>query len=472
LEFFEGGFSWQLVMRADREDDSLLCLIIDSSPFGKNVDFAPSRFQSGVAAAQLFGFASFEEGTSQVAVFSAVPPFLPVFCHSFEELREALGALALNEKECDFSSAFGVARLLLLRCKGRKRCVCFVGSPFAGSVEERLLELQESKIACDLIMYGDAMRANRRFVKGKSSAKVWEIEQTHFSVAHALLDLPLLQKVSTNPYLLWQQAFGPAPDVQTQEDVEDDSKLLLEQRKQLVPPSAQLRSGHSVFEARLLQTELLPKELLACLINEDDEMAFSRQEEETFSLVMRSGKLLVLNKLASVSTGKCQMRPFGGLGKGKRRHAVISDPKRGTLSVAASSGEKTHVMWAANEGGAILDDIVVNSTFEFETVPDQPRVVLLHNRLDVKTDEESSVMSDFYFNGVVRTVPGYLRGEFRAMYWLASDDSEDVQTVVERLNAALRDEGRGRKAISALERFVDTALPGELLPELLKQVRQ
>ncbi len=79
----------------------------------------------------------------------------------------------------------------------------------------------------------------------------------HFSVAHALLDLPLFQQ-RQNPFLLWQQAFGPSPTGKSieEDDPVDDSALREKQRRHLVP--SEVRSGHSVLEARLLQTELLP----------------------------------------------------------------------------------------------------------------------------------------------------------------------------------------------------------------------
>ena len=143
----------------------------------------------------------------------------------------------------------------------------------------------------------------------------------------------------------------------------------------------------------------------------------SSASKEEFSLVMRNEKLVVLTRLASITCGKCQVRAFGGLGK--RRFAVIPDPKCGLLSVSSTAEGKKHVMWAEADNGTIQDDIIVNRDFEFECVPDQPRVVMLQNRrANGNADDDKSVMEDFHFNGSVRSVPGYLRGEFRALYWL------------------------------------------------------
>lgn len=103
-----------------------------------------------------------------------------------------------------------------------------------------------------------------------------------------------------------------------QEDNPIDDSAMRERRiKHKLPPSSQVlffggissflsffelllkvRAGHSVLEARLLQVELLPHELVAALIKDDDG-AEADTAEDSFSVIMKNGKLVLLTKQIS-----------------------------------------------------------------------------------------------------------------------------------------------------------------------------
>ncbi len=163
-------------------------LVVDNSPFGKNTDFQPSRFQSGIAAAQLLSFVFFDaddDVVKQMTILTSVPPFLPSEAFSsFEQVRSGLGELAISFEEPDFDSALGVSRLLLMRGGGggekgaKRRCICLIGSPLQRSLSERFSDL--NGIDLDIVLYGDDCLAHNRQMcaAASKSVRIWEIPKT------------------------------------------------------------------------------------------------------------------------------------------------------------------------------------------------------------------------------------------------------------------------------------------------------
>jgi hypothetical protein len=160
---------------------SLTVFIVDNSPFGRNLDFMPSRFQSGIAAAQLLGFAVFADSKqgekSEVVLLSSAPPYLPVVVSSFEQFKEALSRVSVGDENSDLDTCLGVAKLLLMRsgASSRKSCFCLVGSPVEASLERRLSEFGAD---VDLLLYGDGLASRNQCVCKRPGVRLWEIPKT------------------------------------------------------------------------------------------------------------------------------------------------------------------------------------------------------------------------------------------------------------------------------------------------------
>ncbi len=154
-------------------------LIVDDSSAGRNLDFSPSRFQSGIAAAQLLGFLHLAD-KANVCVMSLSKPQTGVspFVHDQDRLKHQLSLLSLAD-DCDgggpaYDVALGVASLLLQRRRRerkapqeRARVVLLAGSLICQDLDPVRRELRRADIQVDIVSYGD-LAENRKALAGVS----------------------------------------------------------------------------------------------------------------------------------------------------------------------------------------------------------------------------------------------------------------------------------------------------------------
>jgi hypothetical protein len=298
---------------------------------------------------------------------------------------------------------------------------------------------------------------------------LWEIPKTHFSVAHALLDLPVVQGRAPNPYLLWQSAFGASPPPTGEEDKSEEAReAALEQRNlhYRVPDFRQLRAGHELGtrSGTVVCVDLMRGGERTTLKLDAAELvadATDLEEMGHVSVIFRKGRLLVVLKLVTVAAGKSQLRPFGGISH--RRHAVVSEARKGSLSVCVTSAGVKHVLWTDETSSAIEDDIVVNSDFIFDRVKRDTNVLMLHNK-SARGRPPSSEVDDFFHNGRPRDDPADPKGEFKALYWLQSRDEMDA--VLEQLNAAMAAVQGVRPLLAKMDRFVNEHMLQQVAEEI------
>ncbi len=306
---------------------------------------------------------------------------------------------------------------------------------------------------------------------------VWEVPKTHFSVAHALLDLPVVQRRALNPYALWQSAFGaaaPSPrggaeksERQREEEAQQRAAAQAERDALHWVPSARLlRAGHEAGarSGAVVCVDLMRGGERRTLRLDAAELvadAADLDELGHVSVIYRKGRLLAVLKLCSVAAGKSQLRPFGGISH--RRHAVISEPRKGSLAVCVTSAGVKHVLWTDETSSAIEDDIVVNSDFCFDRVKRDTIVLMLHNK-SARGRPAQSELDDFFHNGRPRNDPADRSGEFKALYWLQGGD--EMEEVLERLNAAMTAVQGVRPLLAKMDYFVNEHLREQVAEEI------
>lgn len=288
--------------------------------------------------------------------------------------------------------------------------------------------------------------------------------------------MPVVQKRALNPYQLWQQAFGSANNAnkseketseQEREEEEKRAAALAEKNAlAFVPHFSEIRTGHEISQhgSMVLRLDLVRGgERTTVKLDASQLIADATDLDElgNVSLVLRNGRLTVLLKLFSVAAGKSQLRPFGGISH--RRNAVISDPRKGSLSICVTSSGAKHVMWSDEASGAVEDDIVVNSDFVFECVKEEASVFQLHNKA-ARSRPGQSELSDFFHNGRPRNMPSDKMGDFRALYWLqcATDTSASV---TEQLNNVVAGVQGARPLLAKMDAFVNDHLSEQIIQE-------
>lgn len=330
-----------------------------------------------------------------------------------------------NGDACDFLRAVRSANLFCGRFARRAGVQCvrrhyvvFVGSPMAvqSSREEWKAALEPceedrvGRVELHFIACGN-VDENRRHLMGLSSLPGVQVSLLSPPIGPvSLMQQPWVEKSRiTNPFLLFQRALGvsPPPPKPTEEEViakgkEAQAQLERKNKEHNVPAVSFLRAGQnfstggtSKLVVDVVSADGTSKKLTYELDDDSHgEGGGDADRAGEYRIITRGGKAYLLMQLRSFRCGKCIVTDTGG---GKL--FVSPRGKVGVASVCMGRSGELHWIWVESASGAIVDDVIVNAEFALEWVPDQPKVVVLHNRLAASSGVPASGRDDFFVDG-------------------------------------------------------------------------
>lgn len=466
-------------------DDMDVVLLLDTSEFGRNEDYTPTRLvglrSCAVLVAHVF------DGKGHVCVGTAAKgnANFTEWTRDMDRIKEDIeGFVHFSALPMDPLGALRRAHLYCTRKQrgnsqgGKRRFVLFVASPLP--LEHSVREWSDAlgvETQLHLVLL-DTSERNRELTTSLVSAIPSGFLEVSFltppMAAISLIQQPWIEKCGvTNAFTLFQRALGAAPPpLKLSEEArmakEEQARIELEKKNKVHLVPSMIRAGQNFSAAGSGSTKLVvdfvspdgtKKKITYDLNDEDDDYGGTGDisvQKDNWTLIVRAGKARLLMRLFTFTCGKCDVTHK----EGDKRVVVTPKGKSGNLSLCLTNAGSMHWIWT-DPGGAIMDDVILNGDFALDTVRDQARVVVLHNERARDAAVPSGARDDFFVDGRMRFYGDWFKGGFKCFYWLSSDQQSDLD-VCETSNSLIQQPPRMKNSDEKLANFVQGVLDAQI----------